>query len=54
LASRDDSGSDFYNSLDARVSKCFATVLVANTLEGQTLFRDALRMLGIRKDAAFY
>ena len=48
------SGGDFYNSLGARVSKRFARALVANTLEGQTQFTEAFRMLGIRKSATFY
>lgn len=54
LASREGSGGDFYNSLGARVSKRFANALVASALEGQTLFRDAFHMLGIRKTATFY
>ncbi len=45
---------DFYNSLGARVSKRFARALVANTLEGQTPFTEAFRMLGMRKSATFY
>ncbi|MFV2045096.1 MAG: ImmA/IrrE family metallo-endopeptidase [Anaerolineales bacterium] len=54
LSSRKGGGGDFYNSLGARVSKRFAVALVASTLEGQTLFRDAFQMLGIRKSATFY
>lgn len=54
LAGKGSGGGDFYNSLGARVSKRFARALVANTLEGQTLFQDAFRMMGIRKSATFY
>ena len=54
LSSREGGGGDFYNSLGARVSKHFAAALVTSTLEGQTLFRDAFQMLGIRKSATFY
>ncbi|MCF6211566.1 MAG: ImmA/IrrE family metallo-endopeptidase [Gammaproteobacteria bacterium] len=57
LRSLDRSGSgggDFYNNLGARVSKRFARALVGSTLEGQTLFQDAFRMLNIRKSDTFY
>ena len=47
------SGGDFYLTLGARVSKRFARALVLSTLEGQTLYRDAFRMLGIKRDATF-
>lgn len=47
-------GGNFYNTLGARVGKRFARALVGSTLEGQTLFQDAFRMLGIRKSETFY
>ncbi len=47
------SGGDFYLTQTARVSRRFARALIANTLEGQTLFRDAFQMLGIKKEQTF-
>jgi Zn-dependent peptidase ImmA (M78 family) len=47
------SGGNFYLTQAARVSKRFAAALVANTLEGQTLYRDAFQMLGFSKIATF-
>ncbi len=54
LAAGEGGGGDFYNSLGARVSKRFASAVVGSTLEGQTPFTDAFRMLGIKKSATFY
>jgi Zn-dependent peptidase ImmA (M78 family) len=54
LTTTEGGGGDFYNSLGARVSKRFASAVVGSTLEGQTAFTDAFRMLGIKKSATFY
>lgn len=46
-------GGDFYRTTVARVGRRFAHALVASTLEGQTLYRDAFRMLGVKKTETF-
>jgi len=47
------SGGNFYLTQAARVGKRFATALVVSTLEGNTLYRDAFRMLGSWKLETF-
>lgn len=53
LLARNTGGGDFYRTTVARVSRRFAQSLVASTLEGRTLYRDAFRMLGITKPGTF-
>lgn len=47
------SGGSFYLSVAARVGKRFARALIVSTLEGETLYRDAYRMLGLSKPETF-
>lgn len=51
---RGGSGGNFYRTLSARTGKRFASAVLASTLEGQTLFLDAFRLLGMRKTSTLY
>jgi len=53
LARSGAGGGDFYRTTLSRVSRRFARALVESTLEGQTLYRDAFRMLGVKKTETF-
>lgn len=53
LTQRGSGGGDFYRTTLSRVSRRFARALVVSTLEGQTLYRDAFRMLGVSKTETF-
>ena len=47
------SGGDFYTTLGYRVGDRFGRALVTSTLEGKTLYRDALRLLGVKRTSTF-
>lgn len=50
---RDRSGGDFYRTLPVRVSHRFARAVLTSVAEGETLYRDAYQMLGVRKHETF-
>ena len=52
-AQRGSVGGDSYRTTLSRVSRRFARALVVSTLEGQTLYRDAFRMLGVSRTETF-
>ena len=50
---RRSGGGNFYFTQTARLSRRFARAVVTSTLEGQTLYRDAFQMLGIKREKTF-
>ena len=53
LAQSGSGGGDFYRTTLSRVGHRFLKALVVSTLEGQTLYRDAHRMLSLRRGSQF-
>jgi Zn-dependent peptidase ImmA (M78 family) len=53
VVKKSEGGGDFYLSQAVRSSKRFARALIESTLEGHTLYRDAMKMLGIAKTETF-
>ncbi len=42
-------GGNFYRTLRTRLGRRFVSAMIESTLEGQTLYRDAFRLLGVSK-----
>lgn len=55
LAARgsEDGGGNYYYTQPLRLSRQFAQAVIASAFEGSTTYRDAYRLLGIRKHATF-
>ena len=53
LTAKGSGGGDFYRTQSARISERFAKAIIASALEGQTSFRDAMLLTGLKKMSTF-
>ena len=53
LSERNSGGGDYYRTQVSRTGKQFTRAVVFSALEGQTLYKDAFSMLGVKKQATF-
>jgi Zn-dependent peptidase ImmA (M78 family) len=53
-ANQQSGGGDFYRTLGVRENQYFVRAVVSSALEGKTLFRDAFRLLSIKKADTFF
>lgn len=52
ISEKKSGGGDFYRTSSFRVSRRFATALLSSTLEGETLYGDAMRLLSLSSSGA--
>jgi Zn-dependent peptidase ImmA (M78 family) len=48
LKPRQGSGGNIYNSINSRVGGRIVSAIIASTMEGKTVYREAMRLLGIK------
>jgi len=52
-APTEEGGGDFYRTQRSRLGRRFATAVIASAIEGRTTYKEAFRLLGVRKSATF-